>query len=74
MIDELITFLVRCPQCQREWTSALSQSEISGALDKCTPIRVYATCHGRWDLSENDREQLVLKLRKSKHVLRIAAT
>jgi hypothetical protein len=39
MVDKLITFLVRCPQCQHEWTSALRQSEISDALDKRTPRR-----------------------------------
>lgn len=40
MIDKLITFFVRCPQCQQELTSALSQSEISDALEKGKPIRV----------------------------------
>jgi hypothetical protein len=63
MIDKLITFLVHCPQCQQEWTSALSLGEISDALDKGTPIRVYATCHGSWDLSERDRQSLLLRVR-----------
>jgi hypothetical protein len=62
MIDKLITFRIHCPLCQQEWTSALSQSEISDALDKGLPIRVYASCHGSWDLSESDRQQLLLRL------------
>ena len=62
MIDKIIAFPVRCPQCQQEWTSALSQGEVSEALDKGTPIRVYASCHGSWELTDSDREQLRTKL------------
>jgi hypothetical protein len=61
MIDNLITFFVRWPQCQQEWTSALTRTEISDALDTGKPIRVYASCHGSWDLNESHRQQLLLK-------------
>jgi hypothetical protein len=63
MIDKLITFLIHCPKCQHEWSSALGQAQLLEALEKGTPIRVYASCHGSWDLSESDREQLRLRLR-----------
>lgn len=64
MTERLLKFPVKCPICGTEWISALSVTAIQEALEKGTPIRVYAECHDwEWDLKEAEREALTARIR-----------